>query len=198
MIVKCFEQGIIDNNNYVVIDGNEACLIDCTACDAKMMDFIVQNGAELKFILLTHGHFDHILGLAEWQEKYHTPAFVHEDDLSEVQNCNTTLKMFGMRPIKIPHIDKTFKDGDVFKVGNVSLSVHHTPGHTPGSVCFATDKILFSGDTLFCMGRGRTDLPGGDEVTLIKSLKSLFATFDGDTKVYPGHGMSTTIGNESF
>lgn len=196
MIIQNFEQGIIGNNNYVLIDSNEACLIDCTVCNSDIMEFITSHGAKLKFILLTHGHFDHILGLAEWQEQYHTPAYVHEADYSEVQNCNTTLKMFGMRPIKVPTIDKTFKDGDTFQVGNIILKTYHTPGHTPGSVCFSTESILFSGDTLFCMGRGRTDLPGGNEAELSASIQKLFKLFEDKTIVYPGHGKTTTIANE--
>lgn len=196
MIIQNFEQGRIDNNNYIIIDNNEACLIDCTVCDPNMMDFITKNNATLKFILLTHGHFDHILGLTEWQERYHTPAFVHEDDLSEIQNCNQLLGMFGMRPIKIPKIDKTFKDKDTFAVGNITLTVQHTPGHTPGSVCFSTKNVLFSGDTLFYRGRGRTDFPGGDETTLTSSIQKLFKICDDETIVYPGHGKTTTIANE--
>jgi len=139
---------------------------------------------------------DHTGANVEIKDRYGAPIAIHQEDLPLLEE-NIQLEfglMLGAKPT--PRPDRLLADGDEIRIGQACLRVIHTPGHSPGSVCFYTPGILFSGDTLFCGGVGRTDLPGGSWKDLIRSLRTRVLTYPEETVVLPGHGPRTTIGEE--
>lgn len=189
-----FTIGDIGNNNYLIMDNGEAALIDCSGVIPELEAVLKENKCELKYVLLTHGHFDHIQGLKKLQDKYpNVKTYLHADDQETVDTANEFLKMVGLDPIEIPRIDVHIKEGDKIKVGDTELEVIHLPGHTPGGVGYKTGNILFSGDTVFLNSVGRTDLPGGDHNAIIKSVKEKIFTLPDNTIIYPGHGADTSV-----
>ena len=216
MIVKTFVVPPIDNNNYTLTDEatGETALIDCSSLD--IWDNILLNdnkiavsnvgenrtelnNINLKYILLTHGHFDHIAGIREdklYNGKEKIPVYMHKADMDWVKNVNFYMPMMGMPEITIPLIDKFVEDGDVIKLGKSEITVIHTPGHTQGGVCYYADGKLFSGDTIFYESVGRCDLQGGNFEQIVKSIKNKIFTLPEQTIIYPGHGKSTTVGWE--
>ncbi len=191
MILKIFREPPIDNNNYLLIDeaSKEAALIDCSAVDSGVKEELEKNGAKLKYILLTHGHFDHVAGIRPTDAK----VVMHEADLNVLNQTNMYLPAFGIPEITIPHIDIFIKDKDVLKLGQTEIKVIHTPGHTQGGVCYLIDDMLFSGDTIFRESVGRCDLEGGDFVQIVDSIKDKIFTLPENIVIYPGHGSSTNV-----
>ena len=183
MEIKKFVLGALENNVYLLVKEKEAVLIDCEQ-PTVILRYLEKNELKLKMILLTHGHFDHVHGLEEIKKRAGAEVWVNEKDV-------------GLQYGGEIAADKFFKDGQSITFNGEEIKVIFTPGHTPGSVCFLLGKHLFSGDTLFKQGVGRTDLPGGNIRELEKSLQRVLA-LPPETKVYPGHGEETTIGNEQF
>ena len=199
MILKTFPLGLIGANSYLLIDeeSKEAILIDLGGDFTQIKNELEKNNATLKFILNTHGHFDHIMGERDAQNIVDVPVFVHENDKNLVENLPKQLERFGfVQNTEPPKNIKTFTENDTFKLGDKEIKVIHTPGHTPGSVCFLTDKNLFSGDTLFYTSVGRTDFEGGSFKELSNSIKEKLFKLDDDITVYPGHDTKTSIGYE--
>ncbi len=196
MILKSFTEPPIENNNYLLIDelSKEAVLIDCSSVDKNVKNVLDEAEAKLKYILLTHGHFDHVAGIRPTDAK----IVMHEDDLRILNQANIYLPMFGIPEITIPKIDIYIKDGDILKLGDNEIKVIHTPGHTPGGVCYLTDKMLFSGDTIFRESVGRCDLEGGDFVQIVDSIKTKIFTLPDDITIYPGHGRITDVAWEKL
>ena len=194
MIIKTFVEPPIDNNNYLLVDEEtkEAALIDCSAIDDNIKQTLNELDAKLKYILLTHGHFDHIAGIREQDAK----VVMHDADMGWVKNVNQFMPMFGMPDMSIPKIDKFIEDGDIIKLGNLDIKVIHTPGHTKGGVCYLVNDTLFSGDTIFKESVGRCDLEGGNFEELVSSIENKIYSLPDDTKILPGHGKSTTVGWE--
>ena len=195
MIIKSFIEPPIENNNYLIIDeeSKEAALIDCSFSDENILLELKKSGAELKYILLTHGHFDHIAGLPFASE---AKVLMHEADMQWVSEVNTYLPMIGMPSMEVPKIDAFINDGDIIKLGNLEIKAIHTPGHTQGGVCFLVENNLFSGDTIFRESVGRCDLPGGNIDQIVDSIESRIFTLPEETVIYPGHGKTTTVGWE--
>ena len=166
MIIKTFVEPPIDNNNYLLIDelSKEAVLIDCSAVEPEIQKTLDEYGAKLKYILLTHGHFDHIAGIRPNDVK----IVMNKLDLPLLNQVNQYLPMFGMSEVSIPKVDIYVEDGDIIKIGEKEIKVLHTPGHTQGGVCYYIDGILFSGDTIFREAVGRCDLEGGNFNQLIE------------------------------
>ena len=199
LILKNFVFPPLWNHNYLVLDpeSKEAVLFDCSVPNDDIMKFVEEQGAILKMVLLTHGHFDHVMGVNYFWEKYHVPTYVHENDLSLLKDINRYTHYAHMDQIvEIPKVDGTFNKNTVFKLGKYSIRILETPGHTQGSCCFLIGDILISGDTLFQGTHGRTDLPTSSQNAMNLSLKRLFRELPDSTKVYPGHGHPTTIGAE--
>ena len=194
LIIKKFTEPPLDNNNYVIIDeaSHEAVLIDCSAADDAIMDYIKSQGAVLKYILMTHAHFDHILGADEMMKKYQVPAYVHEADFPLMKDMNGWLAQMGFPMTTLPNLSLLPPE---LKIGEIPIQVIHTAGHTPGGVCYLIEKNLFSGDTLFKGTYGRVDIPMSNPVAMRDSLQKLMQLPD-EIQVYPGHGRSTSIGTE--
>ena len=191
MILKIFQEPPIDNNNYLLIDeeSGEAALIDCSAVDPDISKALQENNAELKYILLTHGHFDHVAGIRPTDAK----IVMHKNDLKILNQTNTYLPAFGIPEITIPKIDIFIEDGNILKLGTTNIKVIHTPGHTQGGVCYLVNDVLFSGDTIFKESVGRCDLEGGDFNQIVESIKTKIFTLPDNTTIYPGHGKSTNV-----
>lgn len=200
MEIKRFPLGALWTNAYLVWDKEGKAFLTDPGGDAQeVLDFIKERGLSLELVLLTHGHADHIGGLREVAEKAKRGVAIHELDADMLVSPSLNLSKFMGEAFSVPAPTQRFKDGDLFRVGVMEIHVIHTPGHTPGSSCFLVsdgeERILLSGDTLFARSVGRTDLPGGDEEALAKSLQRLDNFPDG-LRVYPGHGPETTIGEE--
>ncbi|RPJ36182.1 MAG: MBL fold metallo-hydrolase [Deltaproteobacteria bacterium] len=153
----------------------------------------------IKTILNTHAHVDHIMGNEEMKRKTGAKIIIHEDDAPLLtQTPRSMLAMFGGRPS--PAADQTVKDGEIIRIGEVSLKVLHTPGHSPGGMCLFGEGVVFTGDTLFVGGLGRTDLPGGSWQVMLQSIRTKLLTLPDETIVYPGHNYGpsakSTIKNE--
>lgn len=192
MIIKTFIEPPIDNNNYLIIDEQtkEAALIDCSAVDNDINTTLNEYGATLKYILLTHGHFDHIAGIRNNPD---IKVFMHKHDMEWLKKVNQYLPMFGMPEITVPQMDVFVQDGDVIKLGDIEIKVIHTPGHTQGGICYLVDENLFSGDTIFRESVGRCDLEGGDFDQIVESIENKIFTLPSNTLIYPGHGKMTSV-----
>ena len=197
MIIKTFIEPPIDNNNYLLIDeqSKEAALVDCSAVVNKGVNGGVSNtlteyGASLKYILLTHGHFDHVAGIRNNPD---IKVVMHENDMGILGKVNQYLPMFGMPEITVPGVDIFVKDGDVIKLGETEIKVIHTPGHTQGGVCYLVEGKLFSGDTIFREAVGRCDLEGGNFNQIVESIENKIFTLPSETVIYPGHGRMTSV-----
>ncbi len=193
MIFKKFTVGEMGNNNYLLVDNGEAALIDVTGTIPELDAVLKENNAELKYVFLTHAHFDHIMGLKALQDKYSIKVYMHQDEKEILDGTNNFLTAVGMDPIEIPTVDVYLKDGDKVKVGNAELDVIHLPGHTPGGVGYKYEHWLFAGDTIFMNSIGRTDLPGGNHQTLVNSIKERIFTLDDNVIIYTGHGADTSV-----
>lgn len=198
MIIKRFIAGRLENNIYLVADekSSEAVLIDATQDLPEIQKAVKDLGVKVKYILLTHGHFDHILGLNSLKKSLNAPAVICKDDLVISDNINEFTRLFGLPDSVPPKYDMYIKDGDEILLGSYKIKVIHTPGHTEGGVCYLVDGKLFSGDTLFRGSVGRTDLFGGNFDKLSDSIKNKLFKLDDKTEIFPGHGDMTTIGFE--
>ncbi len=190
--------GPLETNCYLFFcqKTGECAIIDPGAEAERIFPIITHLNLKPIIILNTHGHVDHTGANLEMKDRYGVPIALHQDDVSLLEE-NLQLEfglMLGARPS--PRPDQILTDGDEIKVGHSKLQVIHTPGHSPGSVCFFTQGLLFAGDTLFCGGVGRTDLPGGSWKDLMSSIKNRVLTFPDETIVLPGHGPRTTIAEE--
>ncbi len=200
MQLKTYITGPIQVNTYVLKDedSKEAVIIDVGGSFETIKKDLDKEGYNIKFILNTHGHFDHVLGEVEVQQKYpEIPICINKDDVSHFSRLEQELQMFGfntsVEPLKpTMFIDETTQ----LSVGKYPIQIFSTPGHSKGSLTYYVDNKLFSGDALFYRSIGRTDFYDGDFDELITSIKEKMFVLPDETKVYPGHGPSTTIFDE--
>ena len=181
-------------NCYLLVSGTHALVIDPSASAKAISEALNSEGATLEGILLTHGHFDHIVSLDNLRDKINAPAYIHTEDAVMLTDGkkNAFYELFG-RERAYRAADKLLNDGDVISLGDEKLTVFHTPGHTHGSVCFISDGVVFTGDTLFADTYGRCDLWNGDEAKMRESLHKL-GMLDRALTIYPGHGQSYNLG----
>lgn len=198
MKFETFVTGPIQVNTYMIYDevSKEAILLDVGGSVNEIVSRIDDLDLKIKGIYNTHGHFDHILGAKEIQEKLNIPFYIHKGDKLMVENLENIMSMYGMGYAQPPIINDFLDENTKLKLGENVVKIIETPGHTEGGVCFLVDKMLFSGDTLFLESIGRTDLPGGDYQTLKNSIREKLFTLPEDIKVFPGHDVSTSIGHE--
>ena len=192
MEIKRLPLGPIEANCYLLSTKKAAVVIDPGFYSKEVLDFLQQNRDKERLILLTHGHFDHIGFACELRKETDTEIAIGIADAEYLSNENLNLSaQFGM-PLIPFSADIFLNDLEEFSVGDISFKVIHTPGHTPGGVCYLVSNYLFSGDTLFNLSIGRTDFPLGDYNTLENSIKKLYK-LDPETIVLSGHGPKTAI-----
>lgn len=194
MKIKTFVVGPMQTNCYVLSDEEtgEAIIIDPGDEPEKIKKYLVQNKLKPEFIVNTHGHVDHIASDAEFK----LPVYIHKLDLYNLRDPLKNLSSLVGGNVKPPSQIMPLEDKDIIGTKKIKLEVIHTPGHTPGGISLKFDKVVFSGDTLFYSGIGRTDFPGASFSQLIASIKNKLFTLSDDTRVYPGHGPASTIGQE--
>ena len=191
-------------NGFVVAceDTRQAVLIDPGDEVDMLLDVVRREKLTVQSILLTHAHVDHVTGVGRAKKALEAPVYLHRDDQFLYDAAPQQAAFFGLHCETLPSIDYYYDMSKTLAFGGYEVSVHHTPGHCPGGVCLAIGRPgmpkqdLFVGDTLFAGSIGRTDLPGGDYTTLIRSITEVLFPFGDAAKVYSGHGPPTTIGQE--
>ena len=198
MILEKLEVGPLASNCYLV--GAEASkigiIIDPGAEANRILKKVDDLGLEVKLVVLTHGHKDHVGAVKEIKEAIDAEVAIHTDDADSLQMRQPLIEQLGLSVQSSPSPDRLLKDGDSLNVDDLHFLVLHTPGHTPGGICLFGGGVVFSGDTLFNLGIGRTDMPGGSYVQLLNGIHAKLMVLPDSTVVYPGHGPQTTIGNE--
>ncbi|MDE7312337.1 MAG: MBL fold metallo-hydrolase [Eubacterium sp.] len=200
MTVKEFQVGVVCTNCFLAVnsDTKETLIIDPGDQAQMLASYIDQNQLHPVAVLLTHGHFDHCMAAEELARRYGILVYVHEDEKQTMENpAYNCCTMIGRNLVF--HADHYFHgEKDHLSMAGFEIDVLHTPGHTVGGVCFyiESEKLLFSGDTLFYESVGRTDFPKGSMSQLVRSIQEKLFPLPNDTKVLPGHGEWTTIGNE--
>ncbi|MDP4151921.1 MAG: MBL fold metallo-hydrolase [Bacillota bacterium] len=191
--------GPISTNTYIIIDekSNDCAVIDPAIRNREIYNFLDKHPElKIKYIIATHGHFDHVTQIEELKEKYGGEVVIHRADLPWLvcdYNARYARHTAAAKPLSA---DMLLDGGETLFVGDIKLIFIHTPGHTPGGMCIQCENCLFSGDTLFLNDVGRTDLEGGDETALHHSVKEVIGSINEDLKVYPGHGDPTTLSHE--
>lgn len=193
MKIYSFPEESFASNCYLLSCGAECAVVD-PSVDVRMITDAVRNfDLTIKYIILTHGHYDHMLSLEELRDKTVAELCIHK--LDEINLHDSRRSLFAMvgDPARTFHkAERMLEDGDVLDLGGEKITVIHTPGHTPGSVMLHINDDLISGDTLFDMSVGRSDFPGGDHETLLASIYSVYKRFP-QSRIYPGHGPASTI-----
>jgi len=181
---NCYVIGCEETKKIVIIDpGDEP---------EKIKKIIGEKNLKPEIIINTHGHIDHISA----NDAFGLPVYIHRLDAEFLKEPDKNLSTFFAVPYTCNCETRLLEDGDVIEVGKLTFTVIHTPGHTPGGICLKTDNVVFTGDTLFCNGVGRTDFTGGSEEKLFKSIREKLFILSDETVIYPGHGPSSTIGKE--
>ena len=202
MQIKTLILGLYENNCYIVRKNETAkdCIVIDTALNATgILDYLKENDLNPVAIVLTHGHMDHIFGVRSLRENYpKIQIYIHKLDAHMLTDGQANLSMLSGTIFKTEAAEHIFDEPDILKLAGIELQVLHTPGHTPGGVCFYNKQanILFSGDTLFADSVGRTDFPNGSMQQLIDGIKTKLMILPEETMVLPGHGPQTTIGRE--
>jgi hydroxyacylglutathione hydrolase len=198
MILKILTVGALETNCYILGDEKtkQGVVIDPGGDFEIIEEHLKKLKLEVKYIILTHGHVDHIGALARLKKATKAEILIHSKDSPMLYDPNQNLSIFSGDKIIATNADKTLEEGDIIQCGGIQLEVLHTPGHTPGGISLVTDKMIFTGDTLFCGSIGRTDFPGSSYQKLISSIKDKLLNKDDDFIIYPGHGPSSTIGEE--
>ena len=199
MILKTLVTGPFATNCYILgsESSREGMIIDPGDEAREILKSVEDLGLDIKVIVLTHGHLDHIGALKEVAEATGAEVAIHRSDAEPLQGQYHSLgAMFGLAyPVPSPP-ERLLEEGDTLDIGELRFSVLYTPGHTPGGICLLGEGVVFTGDTLFNSGIGRTDLPGGSYTELMNSIHDKLLALTDDTVVYPGHGPSSTIGAE--
>lgn len=182
---------------YACMESKKAALIDPGAGGKQIQQWVLEKGLKVDYILLTHGHVDHIGAVDELRDLLGDVSVgIHAGDAEMLTDAKKNLSSYLGSPVVLQKADFLFQDGQELAIGKQLLKVISTPGHSPGGVCFLSPEGLFSGDTLFAGSIGRTDFPGGSFDQLLQGVKEKLLLLPDDTRVFPGHGEDTTIGEE--
>lgn len=191
MDIKCLPYGMFGSNSYLICSNGECAVIDAGVGGGDVID--AAGGNKIKYIFLTHGHIDHICCVDELRERTGAEVYINQADADAlVDPMKNGSAIFGASKA-FKAADRFFSEGDTFDVGGIQLQIIHTPGHCPGSVCIKAGNNLFTGDTLFRLSIGRTDLLGGNYAEIIESITRKLMVMEESTVVYPGHGEASTI-----
>ena len=201
--IQAFTFNPFQENTYLIINEQKLCwIVDPGMYDSKetnhLINYLTENQLQPQAIINTHTHLDHIFGVQALIDNYNIPFGINKNDLPVLNNAAGSALMFGLQFGKVPAPTFFIDDNGTMELGDDTLEVRFTPGHSPGSVVFyyRPGNWLLGGDVLFSGSIGRTDLPGGNFETLINSIRTQLFTLPADTTVYSGHGPATTIGNE--
>lgn len=191
--------GVVATNCYIIenSDTKEAIIIDPGDEPNSVKEYVEKEGLDIKAILLTHGHFDHIMAVNELVNTYGISIYACEEEKRLLEDPNVNCSSDIRRPYMV-YCENLVKDGEIISMAGFEIKVIATPGHTAGCVCyyFMEQQVLFSGDTIFMESVGRTDLPTGNERILLQSIKNKLIPLDDEIVVFPGHGPDTTMGYE--
>ena len=198
MILEIVQVGSMGVNCYIIAsgDGSKAIIIDPGDQERKIRKALEKHHLSAGFVINTHGHYDHI----GCDDKFEVPVYVHDKDSAMLKETKINLSAFFSNNYKVVSEIRIVKDNDFIDFGGIRLKVMHIPGHTPGGMALQLIKpqqaVVFTGDTLFCGSIGRSDLSGGDGEALVVAIKDKLLSLPDETAVYPGHGSSSTIGQE--
>mgnify|MGYP005847537447 CR=1 FL=1 len=196
MIIKRLPTGMLASNCYIVGNNSQGAVIDPGVPVDEIMKAVAETGLEIKYIIMTHAHLDHICSVDKLKEITGAKVMVHEADAPALPDSWLNgSALFGLKST-FKEADVLLKDGDIIDVEGLKLEIIHTPGHTPGGICIKAENNVFTGDTLFRMSIGRSDLGNGDQDDLMDSITRKLFRLDDDTVIYPGHGTISNIGYE--
>lgn len=200
MFLKTITAGPLGVNCYLIACENTkaGAVIDPGADAPQILKTIKDNNLDIKYILLTHGHVDHLAHLTRLKGELNAQFLMHQDDAFLLKGLFAQALMFGLPNPGNPKPDRFLSDGEEIILGDLKINVLHAPGHSPGSITFHVEDKLFVGDLIFSGSIGRTDLPKGDYQTLIDSVQTKIFTLPDETIIYPGHGPETTVGQEKL
>jgi len=198
MLLQAFVTGPLETNTYLVGDraAGEALVIDPGGGPGEILAFLARERLRCRYVVNTHGHFDHVSGNRELKSATGATLLAHEEDAPMFGEAAAHARFFMLHADNSPQPDGFLRDGEEVRVGAVRLRVVHTPGHSPGGITLLAPGAAFCGDLVFHGSVGRTDLPGGSERVLLESIRRHIMTLPDDTVLYPGHGPETTVGLE--
>lgn len=198
LVVRKFVNGRFAQNSYLLGDerSRAAVLVDPGEDTRELLAEVTRGGWKVEAIWLTHAHIDHVLGVPKAKQLTSAPVLLHRADHPLYANVPQQAEWMGIDAPALPATDGVLVEGQELRVGPHRFEVRHTPGHSPGSVSFIGDGLVVAGDVLFSGSIGRTDLPGGDFFTLMRSIHAHLLTLSDDTVLYSGHGEDSTIGVE--
>ena len=197
LTIKVLPLGPLETNSHILHNETHAILIDVGGDPSPLLSYIKQHNLILEAVYMTHLHFDHIFGLSSVLRENSIPAYVYKEDIYLLEHALLRPESYGLPPLTIDYTFSYIEPGEHTILGE-PVELLHAPGHTRGSICyyFPNNKFVVTGDVLFYQTIGRTDLPGGDYSTLVRSIREKLFTLPDNTLVYPGHGRYTSIGHE--
>jgi len=198
MLLETLVVGPLAVNCYIFAceKTHQAAIVDPGDEADQILSVVKKLDCRVKYILLTHGHIDHLSQIPILKNKLKAEFLMHEQDIPLVQSASTQAALFGLPDPGDLKPDRFLNDGDIIHLGELTIQVIHSPGHSPGSITFQVNQKLFVGDLIFNGSIGRTDLPGGDYSQIIESIQKKIFTLPDSVEIYPGHGPATTVGIE--
>lgn len=200
MIIKTLIVGPIAANCYIVGDpvSKQGMIVDPGSDASVILEGVGQLGLDIQFMIVTHGHFDHCGAVAPLKSQSGWKFLIHSADLPFIRDSKQSARKWGFDIDQVPEPDKMLVDEEILRLGDLTFKILHTPGHSPGGICMFQEKeqVLFSGDTLFYRSIGRTDFAQGSLEELTRSIQTRIYTLPDSTRIYPGHGEPTAVGEE--